>query len=57
MENTKENTDLNMGRAKNGKYLYSIEDEGVAVFKRDHNGDLAAVALCAGTCDVREPGT
>ncbi|MDO4519225.1 MAG: lactonase family protein [Eubacteriales bacterium] len=26
--------------SKNGKYLYSIEDEGVAVFKRDENGDL-----------------
>ena len=25
------------------KYLYSIEDEGVAVFKRDHNGDLARI--------------
>ena len=23
-----------------GKYLYSIEDEGVAVFSRDENGDL-----------------
>lgn len=23
--------------SKNGKYLYSIEDEGVAVFKRDHS--------------------
>ena len=29
--------------SKNGKYLYSIEDEGVAVFKRDHNGDLARI--------------
>ncbi len=26
--------------SKNGKYLYSIEDEGVAVFERDKNGDL-----------------
>ena len=26
--------------SKNGKYLYSIEDEGVAVFARDENGDL-----------------
>ena len=26
--------------SKNGKYLYSIEDEGVAVFERDGNGDL-----------------
>lgn len=26
--------------SKNGKYLYSIEDEGVAVFDRDANGDL-----------------
>ena len=26
--------------SKNGKYLYSIEDEGVAVFSRDENGDL-----------------
>ena len=25
--------------SKNGKYLYSIEDEGVAVFERDKNGD------------------
>ena len=29
--------------SKNGKYLYSIEDEGVAVFKRDHNGDLSRI--------------
>lgn len=28
------------GSIKNGKYLYSIEDEGVAVFERDKNGDL-----------------
>ena len=27
--------------SKNGKYLYSIEDEGVAVFERDKDGDLA----------------
>ena len=26
--------------SKNLKYLYSIEDEGVAVFRRDANGDL-----------------
>lgn len=26
--------------SKNGKYLYSIEDEGVAVFERDKDGDL-----------------
>ena len=26
--------------SKNGKYLYSVEDEGVAVFRRDENGDL-----------------
>ena len=26
--------------SKNGKYLYSIEDEGVAVFERDKTGDL-----------------
>ncbi|MDD7220512.1 MAG: lactonase family protein [Clostridia bacterium] len=29
--------------SKNGRYLYSIEDEGVAVFKRDHNGDLTRI--------------
>ena len=29
--------------SKNGKYLYSIEDEGVAVFKRDQNGDLSRI--------------
>ena len=29
--------------SKNGKYLYSIEDEGVAVFKRDENGDLVRI--------------
>lgn len=29
--------------SKNGKYLYSIEDEGVAVFKRDKNGDLQRI--------------
>ena len=29
--------------SKNGKYLYSIEDEGVAVFKRDKNGDLSRI--------------
>lgn len=30
--------------SKNGKYLYSIEDEGVAVFKRDEeNGDLKRI--------------
>lgn len=29
--------------SKNGKYLYSIEDEGVAVFKRDPNGDLTRI--------------
>ena len=27
--------------SKNGKYLYSIDDEGVAVFERDKDGDLA----------------
>ena len=27
--------------SKNGKYLYSIEDEGVAVFERDKDGELA----------------
>ena len=26
--------------SKNGKYLYAIEDEGVAVFRRDAEGDL-----------------
>ncbi|MBQ1312096.1 MAG: lactonase family protein [Blautia sp.] len=29
--------------SKNGKYLYSIEDEGVAVFRRDVNGDLTRI--------------
>ncbi len=29
--------------SKNGRYLYSIEDEGVAVFKRDGNGDLERI--------------
>ncbi|MDY5022538.1 MAG: lactonase family protein [Blautia sp.] len=29
--------------SKNGKYLYSIEDEGVAVFRRDKNGDLSRI--------------
>lgn len=29
--------------SKNGKYLYSIEDEGVAVFRRDKNGDLKRI--------------
>ena len=29
--------------SKNGKFLYSIEDEGVAVFKRDENGDLIRI--------------
>ena len=29
--------------SKNGKYLYSIEDEGVAVFRRDTNGDLSRI--------------
>lgn len=29
--------------SKNGKYLYSIEDEGVAVFSRDENGDLTRI--------------
>ena len=29
--------------SKNGKYLYSIEDEGVAVFTRDENGDLSRI--------------
>ena len=29
--------------SKNRKYLYSIEDEGVAVFARDHNGDLTRI--------------
>ena len=29
--------------SKNGKYLYSIEDEGVAVFCRDANGDLTRI--------------
>jgi 6-phosphogluconolactonase len=29
--------------SKNGKYLYSIEDEGVAVFARDANGDLERI--------------
>lgn len=29
--------------SKNGKYLYSIEDEGVAVFSRDENGDLERI--------------
>ena len=29
--------------SKNGKYLYSIEDEGVAVFERDENGDLSRI--------------
>ncbi len=29
--------------SKNGKYLYSIEDEGVAVFARDENGDLTHI--------------
>ena len=29
--------------SKNGKYLYSIEDEGVAVFERDKNGDLSRI--------------
>ena len=32
-----------MAVSKNGKYLYSIEDEGVAVFKRDKNGDLSRI--------------
>lgn len=29
--------------SKNGLFLYSIEDEGVAVFKRDENGDLTRI--------------
>lgn len=29
--------------SKNGRFLYSIEDEGVAVFKRDGNGDLKRI--------------
>lgn len=29
--------------SKNGKYLYSIEDEGVAVFERDKDGDLKRI--------------
>lgn len=29
--------------SKNGKFLYSIEDEGVAVFERDTNGDLTRI--------------
>ena len=29
--------------SKNRKYLYSIEDEGVAVFARDRNGDLSRI--------------
>ncbi len=29
--------------SKNGKYLYSIEDEGVAVFRRDSAGDLERI--------------
>lgn len=32
-----------MAVSKNGKYFYSIEDEGVAVFKRDKNGDLSRI--------------
>lgn len=32
-----------MAVSKNGKYLYSIEDEGVAVFERDKNGDLSRI--------------
>ena len=31
--------------SKNKKYLYSIEDDGVAVFRRDHNGDLRRLSL------------
>ena len=29
--------------SKNKKYLYAIEDEGVAVFSRDQNGDLSRI--------------
>ena len=29
--------------SKNGKFLYSIEDEGVAVFRRDEIGDLTRI--------------
>ncbi len=29
--------------SKNGKYLYSIEDEGVAVFEREEDGDLRRI--------------
>ncbi|MCD8153987.1 MAG: lactonase family protein [Clostridiales bacterium] len=29
--------------SRNGKYLYAIEDEGVAVFRRDKNGDLQRI--------------
>ena len=29
--------------SKNGRYLYSIEDEGVAVFERDSEGDLSRI--------------
>lgn len=29
--------------SKNGKFLYLIEDEGVAVFRRDENGDLTRI--------------
>ena len=29
--------------SKNGKFLYSIEDEGVAVFQRDEHGDLTRI--------------
>ena len=29
--------------SKNGRFLYSIEDEGVAVFERDANGDLTRI--------------
>ena len=32
-----------MAGSKNGKYLYSIEDEGVAVLECDKNGDLSRI--------------
>ena len=29
--------------SKNGKFLYAIEDEGVAVFERDEDGNLTRI--------------
>ena len=49
------NNSSHIARSLNGKYLYSIADEGVAVFAVEDDGDLTPTACAAAICRWIKP--